>query len=280
MRTLAEDTSPEMEAVLIGLLRKRTPAQKVGSFVNLRRMAKQLMLGNIRTQYPEATEFEIYRQLHTRCFGRAAADKIFSNGKVTLIKQEAEMLNEMEILLLVGKRLEALKIPYYVGGGVASINYGEPRLTNDADVVMRIFPFHVPHFVKALENEFVVSADAVQDAMARRYAFNIIHIETAYKIDFYPITDEDEMASAAFARQQRINIGAGEIWMASAEDVILAKLRWFRKGGEVSEKQWRDVLGVLKVQGERLEFAYLESMAGRFGLADLLKRARDDAGTV
>ena len=190
------------------------------------------------------------------------------------------MLNEMEILLLVGKRLEALKIPYYVGGGVASINYGEPRLTNDADIVMRIFPFHVPQLVKALENEFAVSADAVQDAMTRRYAFNLIHIETAYKIAFYPITDENEMASAAFARQQRINIGAGEIWMASAEDVILAKLSWFRKGGEVSEKQWRDVLGVLKVQGERLDFAYLESMTGRFGLADLLKRARDDAGTI
>ena len=280
MRTLAEDTSPEMEAVLIGLLRQRTPAQKVESFVNLRRLAKQLMLGNIRRQHPAANELEIYRQLHTRCFGRAAADKIFSNGKAVIIKEEAAMLSEMQIILLVGKRLEALKIPYYIGGGIASINYGEPRLTNDADVVIRIFPFHVPQLVQAFENDFVISADAVQDALTRRYAFNIIHIETAYKIDLYPITDEDEMDLSALARRLQVDIGAGEIWMASAEDVILAKLRWFRKGGEVSEKQWRDVLGVLKVQGERLDFAYLEQMAGRFGLADLLERTRDDAGVV
>jgi hypothetical protein len=126
----------------------------------------------------------------------------------------------------------------------------------------------------------VVSADAVQDALLRRYAFNIIHIDTAFKIDFYPITDEDEMEIAAFARRRHVDIGAGEIWMASPEDVILAKLRWFRKGGEVSEKQWRDVLGVLKVQGENLDFAYLEQMAARFGLTDLLARAREDAGSV
>ncbi|MGH7599819.1 MAG: hypothetical protein ACREOI_25980 [bacterium] len=181
---------------------------------------------------------------------------------------------------MVATRLEEAKIPYYIGGGIASINYGEPRLTNDADIVIRILPFHIPKFVKAFEADFVVSADAVQDALARRYAFNIIHIESAFKVDFYPITDEDEMEITAFARRQLQNIGAGEIWLATAEDVILAKLHRFRKGGEVSEKQWRDVLGVLKVQGENLDFAYLEPMAARFGLADLLARAREDAGSV
>ncbi|MDZ7360908.1 MAG: hypothetical protein ONB46_09310 [candidate division KSB1 bacterium] len=153
-------------------------------------------------------------------------------------------------------------------------------MTNDADIVIRILPILISQFVKAFENDFVVSAVAVQDVLTRRYAFNIIHIETAFKIDFYPVTDEDEMELAAFARRQRVNIGAGEIWMASAEDVILAKLRWFRKGGEISEKPWRDVLGVLKVQGERLDFVYLEQMAGRFALADLLRRAREDAGSI
>jgi hypothetical protein len=240
-------------------------------------MAKHLMLSNIRSQLPEATELEIYRQLHRRCFGRAVADKVFANLNIA-IQREADMLNEMQILALVGKRLEESNIPYYVGGGVASINYGEPRLTNDADVVIRILPILISRFVKVLENDFVVSADAVQEALARRHAFNIIHIESAFKIDFYPIADDDGMEITAFARRLRVDIGAGEIWMATAEDVILAKLHWFRKGGEVSEKQWRDVLGVLKVQGENLDFAYLEQMAARFGLADLLARAREDAG--
>jgi hypothetical protein len=222
---------------------------------------------------------ELYYQLYARRLGKEMADRVFATDKIPL-NWEAEMLNEMEILALVGKRLEDLHVPYYVGGGIASITHGEERLTKDADVVIRILPVHIPRFVKALENDFVISADAVQDALTQRYAFNIIHIDTAFKIDFYPITDEDEMEIDAFARRQRIDIGTGEIWMASAEDVILAKLRWFRKGGETSEKQWRDVLGVLKVQGDNLDFAYLEQQGKRFGLADLLERARDDAGVV
>jgi hypothetical protein len=267
MRTLAEDTSPEMEAVLIGLLRKRTPQQKLASMMGLRDLAKRLMLNNLRSQFPQATENELRYQLNLRCFGRVLTDQAFSIKKAQTYG-ETKMLNEIQIIALVAKRLEETKIPYYISGGIASINYGEPRLTNDADIVIRILPVHIQKFVKAFEADFVVSADMVQDSLARKYAFNIIHIDTAYKIDLYPISDEDEMEITAFARRQRVDIGAGEIWMASAEDVILAKLSWFRKGGEVSEKQWRDVLGVLKVQGERLDFAYLEQMAARFGLAD------------
>jgi len=190
------------------------------------------------------------------------------------------MLSEMQIIVLVVNHLDLLKIPYYVGGGIASINYGEPRLTNDADVAIRIKPFHISQFVKALESDFVISADAVQDALTRKYAFNVIHLETTFKIDFYPVTEDDEMSNTAFTRRQLVEIGAGKIWMASAEDVVLAKLSWFRRGGEVSEKQWRDVLGILKVQGEKLDLEYLDLQAKKFGLADLFERAQDEAGHV
>ena len=277
MRTLAEDTSLEMEAVLIGLWRKRTPEQKLMSMVGLRDLAKRLILSSLRSQYPQASEHELHHRLNVRRVGQELSDKILSVKK-TFFNWEINMLNEAQLIALVAQLLEELKIPYFVGGAVASIIHGEERLTKDADIVIRLLPFHIPKFVKAFESDFVVSADAVQDSLARRYAFNIIHIESAYKIDFYPCTDQDEMEISAFARRQRIDIGVGEIWLSGPEDVVLAKLRWFRKGGEVSEKQWRDVLGVLKVQGERLDFAYLETMAGRFGLADLLERARDDAG--
>ncbi|MCI0698503.1 hypothetical protein L0337_41705 [candidate division KSB1 bacterium] len=279
MRTLAEDTSPEMEAVLIGLLRKRTPAQKLMSLVGLRDLAKRLIFSDLRSRYPQASERELRHRLNIRRLGREMADKIFFTREGTF-NSEASMLNEAQIIALVAKRFDELKIPYYIGGAVASIVHGEERFTKDADIVIRILPVHIKKFVKAFEFDFVVSEDVVQDSLTRRYAFNIIHIDTAYKIDLYPISDEDEMELAAFARRQRRDIGTGEIWLATAEDVILAKLHWFRKGGEVSEKQWRDVLGVLKVQGENLDFAYLEQMAARFGLADLLARAREDAGSV
>jgi len=279
MRTLAEDTSLEMEAVLIELWRKRTPEQKLMGMVGLRDFAKRLIFSDLRSRYPEANERELHHQLNIRRLGREMAGKVSSARKITS-NPEANMMNEAQLIVLVAQRFDELKIPYYIGGGIASIIHGEERLTKDADIVIRILPVHIQKFVKAFETDFVVSADAIQDSLARRYAFNIIHIDTAYKIDLYPITDEDEMEIAAFARRQRKDIGTGEIWIASAEDVILAKLRWFRKGGEVSEKQWRDVLGVLKVQGERLDFVYLEQMAGRFALAELLKRAREDAGII
>lgn len=279
MRTLAEDTSPEMEARLVALWRMRTSTQKLDNMMSLRRMAKQLMLGNIRSLYPAADEVEISRQLLARCFGGELAGKIFAKGKIA-IKQEAGMLSEMQILALVANHLDALKIPYYVGGGIASINYGEPRLTNDADVAVRLRPLHIPEFVKVLENDFVVSAEAMQNALVLRYTFNIIHIETAFKMDFYPIADDDAMSIAAFARRELIDIGTGKVWMASAEDVVLAKLRWFRKGGEVSEKQWRDVLGILKVQGEKLDMEYLALQSKQFEFADLFERAQGEAGHV
>jgi len=280
MRTLAEDTSPEMEAVQIALWRKKTPAQKFNNLVSLRRMSKQLMLGNIRRLYPEANGAEISRQLLVRCFGQEIANRIFSNGELLVSRKEAAMLNEMQVLAMVVEHLEALKIPYYVGGSVASINYGEPRLTNDADLVIRIFLWHIPQFVKALEEDFVISAEALQEAVKHRHACNIIHIESAFKIDLFPISDDDEMEINAFGRRQLVDLEQAQVWMASAEDVVLAKLHWFRKGGKVSEKQWRDVLGVLKVQGENLDFAYLEQQAQRFRLADLLARAREEAGSI
>lgn len=279
MRTLAEDTSAEMETVLIGLLRKRTPQQKLMNMMGLRDLAKRLMMNNVRAQTPEATDREISYALTVRCFGRKLADQAFSAAKATFYG-DTKMLNEIQLLTMVANRLEEAKIPYYIGGGIASVNYGEPRLTNDADIVIRILPFHLQRFVKAFENDFVVSAEAMQDALHRRYAFNIIHLESAFKIDFYPVTDDDEMEMSAFARRQAQDIGARDIWLASAEDVVLAKLHWFRKGGEVSEKHWRDVLGVLKVQGKRIDFTYLESSAARFGLVDLLQRAREDAGEI
>ncbi len=277
MRTLAKDTSPEVEAQLIGLWRQHTPAKKLKSLTGLGQLAKNLIFSGLRSQNPQASERELYHQFHIRRIGREPADKIFARGKSMSQRLEGKM-TEPQIIASAIQQLDHLKIPYFISGGIASIIYGDPRLTNDADLVIRIFPFHIPKFVQAFEGEFVISADAIQAALQNRRAFNIIHVDTAFKINFYPISDDDALESDAFARRRLNDIGAGEVWLASAEDVILAKLRWFRKGGEVSETQWRDVLGVLKVQGEKLDFVYLTAQAHRFGLADLLDHAREDAG--
>ncbi|NUO80055.1 hypothetical protein HUU05_08265 [candidate division KSB1 bacterium] len=278
MRTLAQDLTPEMETQLIRLLRTRSPAQKLKRFSGLWELARQLMLSDIRAHFPQASPREWHRQMLLRRLGREKSEQIFSKNHAPS-SREAEM-NEIQIIVAVTQRLEALNVPYFITGGIASITYGEPRLTDDADLVIRIFPFAVPRLVAAFESDFLVSLDSVNDAVAQHYAFNFIHIATGFRIDFYPISDDDDLDIDSFARRQRKESGAGEVWMASAEDVILAKLRWFKKGGKVSEQQWRDVLGVLKVQGPRLDFAYLTGQAQRFGLADLLERAREEAGEI
>ncbi len=278
MRTLAQDLSPEMETQLIRLLRTHSPAKKLKRMTGLWELAKQLMWSDIRSHFPQASQRELARQFLLRRLGQEKSAQIFSKDYSPSMREEE--MNEIEVIVLVTQRLEALNIPYFIGGGIASISYGEPRLTDDADLVIRLFPFAVPRLVKAFEADFLISADTVQDALARHYAFNLIHLATAFRFDFYPISDDDDLEIDSFARRLRKESGAGEVWMASPEDLILAKLKWFRKGGEVSEKQWRDVLGVLKVQGARLDFAYLRGQAQRFGLADLLAQAREDAGEI
>jgi hypothetical protein len=279
MRTLALDTTAEMETALIHALRSHSPAEKLKSLAGMSVLSRNLALSGLRSRHPEANSAELRQYLLRRRLGAELAEKMFTCSTLTESEEE-DMLSEPQIIALVAKRLEALRVPYFVSGSIASIIHGEERLTKDADLVVRIFAWHIPALVKAFETDFVISAEAMQDALKRRYAFNIIHMKSAFKIDFYPMGEEDEFELDALERCQRHNIGTGEIWVATPEDVILAKLAWFKKGGKVSEQQWRDVLGVLKVQGSRLDFAYLAGQAQRFGLADLLEKAREDAGEV
>ena len=171
--------------------------------------------------------------------------------------------------------LEQLDVPYMMGGSFASTVHGELRTTLDIDVVADLRPEHVAPFVQALEAAFYVDAGMIHDAIVRRGSFNLIHLDTMFKVAvFIP-------KSRAFDREQlqrraRYVVAVEPeraIYVATAEDVILTKLEWYRLRGSISERQWRDVLGVLQVQGARLDLAYLRHWAATLGVADLLERA-------
>jgi len=186
----------------------------------------------------------------------------------------------LAVSLKVARILEGLAIPYVVGGSLASSLHGMPRSTHDIDLVADLRAHHVAPLLQALGNDFYVSSEAVADAVRRRGSFNIIDQETILKVDIF-VLKEDALSRDEMSRGVVVDLPgdpSATLVIASAEDIVLQKLLWYQLGAGVSERQWLDVLGVLKVQGDRLDLVYLESQAQRAGVADLLARARMEAG--
>jgi len=179
--------------------------------------------------------------------------------------------------LAVTSILDALGLDYLIGGSLASSIHGRARSTQDADVAVDLPGDRVRHLVEALQERFYVDEEATE-AVARGGSFNVIHLETMFKVDLF-VLGADAMSRAELARRQRYRIGDDlvEVFVASAEDTILQKLLWYRKGNEVSDRQWRDVIEVLRTQEGRLDWQYLEKWAGVAGLHDLLAEVRLEA---
>jgi hypothetical protein len=179
----------------------------------------------------------------------------------------------------VTSTLEKLNVPYFIGGSLASTLYGMVRTTQDSDIVAKLRPGHVQAFVNALQDEFYVDEEMIAEAVSHKSSFNIIHRESMFKVDVF-IPRERAFEKRQFSRARKEILSASpevRAMVASAEDVLLAKLEWYRMGGKVSERQWRDVLGVLKVQEGSLDLDYLRQMAKELKVDDLFDRAIEEA---
>jgi hypothetical protein len=168
-----------------------------------------------------------------------------------------------------------------IGGSFASAAHGVPRSTNDADLVVDLPHSQAQDLVKAFQKDFYVDLGQVEHAIAARTSFNMIHLESFYKTDLF-VLGEGEFAREEFSRrilEPLEGMPAESAYLATAEDTILSKLDWYRQGGRISDQQWRDVLGILKVQRGLLDLAYLRKWAEKLKLEDLLKEAFTDAGT-
>lgn len=174
-----------------------------------------------------------------------------------------------------------LGVAYYIGGSVASSVYGTARATIDVDLIADLKREHIKQLVKILEPGYFVDEVMITGAIQRQSTFNLIHLATMLKIDVFVIKD-DPYSREAFQRKRKDTLDESEkshqFYLASPEDVILNKLKWFRMGGNVSEQQWRDVLGVLKVQGDLLDMGYLRNWARELGIVGLFDQALRDAG--
>lgn len=183
------------------------------------------------------------------------------------------------ITLLVARALEQIGIPYAIGGSLASSLHGVMRSTLDVDIVADMRLEHVQPLVATLTKEFYADDEMMRDAIEHHSSFNLIHYETAFKVDIF-IRKLRAFDQIQLERRRMAVIATDpeeSAYIVSPEDIILSKLEWYRMGGEVSDRQWRDILGVLKTRAGELELDYLREWAAELKVGDLLERALREA---
>jgi len=186
----------------------------------------------------------------------------------------------VEIALGVIRVFENLGIEYYIGGSLASSAFGIARATMDIDIAADIKQGQAPILEERFQADFYVDREMIERAIREKSSFNIVHLETMFKIDIFVLSDEpyDKQAMVRRLRRALTEDGAHQADFSAPEDIILRKLLWYQSGGKISDRQWDDVLGVIKVQGEELDTGYLVLWAERLGIFDLLQKALEEAG--
>jgi D-ribose pyranose/furanose isomerase RbsD len=180
----------------------------------------------------------------------------------------------LRVAFIVLEILDRLGISYHLGGSYASAIHGVPRQTHDVDLVVDLGKDRVGGLIQALAGDFYVDEEAMANAVRERASCNLVHLATGIKVDLF-IKGTADFDAAEFDRKVLVRLGdetPHEVFVKSAEDTLLRKLLWYRLGGEVSDRQWGDVRGILSVQAERLDLAYLRQWADRLAIRDLLDR--------
>ena len=176
--------------------------------------------------------------------------------------------------------LEDLGVRHFVGGSLASSAHGMARASLDVDLIAELESHHVSVLVERLHGTYYLDVSRVEAAIRSRRSFNLIHLGTMFKVDVFVTRDRpfDRMAMGR-ARPEMLGDepGALQVPVATAEDTVLAKLEWFEAGGRTSERQWADVVGVLKLRQLDADLVYLRRWAPALGVDALLERAIAEA---
>jgi len=177
----------------------------------------------------------------------------------------------------VARALDGAGVDWAICGSIASSVHGEPRSTNDIDFVARLRREHVAGLLAALGTGFYADEHAIGEAIDRRSSFNVIDDETMVKADVF-VPGPGALGEDQLVRRARVAVTTDlEVPVIGAEDTVLQKLRWFELGGRGSDRQWRDLVAVLRLGEDRLDLDYMRRVAGGAGLLELLEKAVADA---
>lgn len=184
----------------------------------------------------------------------------------------------LSVLSQVTTILEHVGIRYVLVGSFTSSIHGMYRATADIDILAEIKAEQVQPLFEALRDTFYIDELAMREAVNKQSSFNAIHFDSVFKVDFF-VAKSDEFTTTQLNHRELRKISPDRdetVYVTTAEDTILAKLKWFRAGNEISNNQWKDVLGILGTSRRFLDFEYLHAWAKRLGLSDLLQRAIGD----
>ena len=282
MKPLAQDTPLHIEQRWIAGLRARGALWRLQRLVSMTHFCWHASSDAFQRARPEATPMEREAWLLQERYGPALAQRIMALGHIQGLDREVKMTSQSELwdaLLPVVEALIALEVPYYVGGSIASSVTGVARATLDADLVASLQSEHAEPLAALLLPYYYVDAEMIQSAVRHSSSFNMIHLATMFKIDIFVPQD------TAFAREnmrRRVALDVPEIgrtlYVCAPEDIVLHKLLWYAAGSGVSDRQWYDLQGVLRLQAHGLDLAYLQRWAVALGVGELLHRALDEAG--
>lgn len=191
----------------------------------------------------------------------------------------SDAVDPIAVALQVTHVLDQLGVIHTIGGSIASSIAGEPRSTIDVDIVAAVTAGHVDELARRLEPEFYLNADAIRRAIATASAVNLIHQETSIKIDLF-VAGGTALDAQQLARRVRVAVGGRVIYVHPPEDILLQKLRWFRLSGESSQRQWRDAVGIVRVQGDHLDRAYVRRYARALDVEALVERILSSASAL
>ncbi len=276
-KTQATDTTIEAELVQFELWRRMKTEQKYKCFKRLLRKGTQLIIMSLQQQFPEISPHQLRKYYLKKRWGTSdfANSLAYYQGGKDLVMEDALWLAEQ-----ITGILERLGITYYIGGFVASSLQGEMRYTEDLDLVIDIQPQQKQALITAMAGDYYISDVAVEEAIEGKISsFNVIHLETTEKADIF-VMREDSFSQKQMSSRQLYETGNNtfSLYICTPEDSILQRLLWYRITAGESQKQWRDILGVLKLQGEKLDFSDLWHWGENLGVLADLDQAFIEAG--
>jgi hypothetical protein len=261
------DTHPNAARVQLELMRSFSPEKKRNLTSKLSSEMVQRSREHIAQLHGLNAQEAILEWTRTH-YGADIANRLREAQVQLGTSMNSELKDALNIALAA---LKQIGVNCRVVGSMASSELGNSRTTWDADVVAALEMRHVQPLIAALGKDFYADKELIREGIQNRSSFNLIHLETALKVDiFMPKNREYDRVA-----MMRFNPNSPDFM--TAEDVLLGKLEWYRAGDESSERQWADVIGILQVQAEKFDLEYARRWAQEIGVLDLLEKAVREA---